>query len=840
MNIFWLFKMAWRDSRTNKGRLMLFMSSIVLGIGALVAINSFGENLRTQIDAEAKVLLGADLEVTGRTPISDDVRQKFDSLGFATSEEITFASMAYFPESGDTRLVNVRAVEKQFPFYGKIETRPENGSSQLGDPNKALADQTLLLQFSSQAGDSIKIGNTTYLIAASVLKVPGQSSIMTTVAPTVFIPLSSMSETGLMQLGSRMFYKIYVKYPESFEPEKFSTFLEPWLETTELRYDDVNERKQELGDAYGDLTGFLNLTAFVALILGCVGVAGSVNIYIKEKVKSVAVLRCLGASGKQAMAIYLIQVVTMGFIGSAIGAALGAAIQLVLPELFADFLPLEVSLSPSYTAIAEGIILGVVASLLFALPPLLRIRKVSPLKAIRASFENEAKPRSPYVVYALIVLFIFAFALIQLDDLLRAAIFTIGLLVAFGLLTGVANLIIWLVRKYFPTGRSFILRQSLSNLYRPNNQTLILIVTIGLGTALIATLLISQELVVNKLKFSSAPENRPNMVLFDIQSSQLESVEAMVTKMEFPILDQVPIITMRLASVKGRSAAELRADTTSVVTDGMLNREYRVSYRDELNESETIVEGEWTGTFADSGGSIPISMDKGFAERMGVTIGDKLVFNVQGAMMETHIGSLREVDFQQMTTNFLVLFPTGVLENAPKFHVILTRFDSPLQSAMLQSEVVAAYPNVSIVDLELVLNTVDEVLRKVSFVIQFMAFFSIFTGIIVLLGSVLLSKYQRVQESVLLRTMGAQRHHILRINLLEYTLLGSLAALSGIFIALIAGALLAWLSFDTVLIPNIGLLIVLYVAITLLTILIGLSNSRDVLRKPPLEILRRE
>lgn len=284
----------------------------------------------------------------------------------------------------------------------------------------------------------------------------------------------------------------------------------------------------------------------------------------------------------------------------------------------------------------------------------------------------------------------------------------------------------------------------------------------------------------------------------------------------------------------------MRADTTSVVTDGMLNREYRVSYRDELNESETIVEGEWTGTFADSGGSIPISMDKGFAERMGVTIGDKLVFNVQGAMMETHIGSLREVDFQQMTTNFLVLFPTGVLENAPKFHVILTRFDSPLQSAMLQSEVVAAYPNVSIVDLELVLNTVDEVLRKVSFVIQFMAFFSIFTGIIVLLGSVLLSKYQRVQESVLLRTMGAQRHHILRINLLEYTLLGSLAALSGIFIALIAGALLAWLSFDTVLIPNIGLLIVLYVGITLLTILIGLSNSRDVLRKPPLEILRRE
>ena len=840
MNILWLFKMAWRDSRTNKGRLLLFMSSIVLGIGALVAINSFGENLRLQIDNEAKALLGADLEVSSRTPINDNVRQRFDSLNFAMSEEISFASMAFFPENGGTRLVNVRAVEAGFPYYGKLETRPDNGMNELIQDSKALADQTLLLQFSSEPGDSVKIGNVTFPIASSVIKVPGQSAITTTVAPPVFIPLSSMPATGLLQLGSRMNYKIYVKYPDDFDAKKFDNFLKPWLETTELRFDDVNERKEELGDAYSDLTGFLNLTAFVALILGCVGVAGSVNIYIKEKVKSVAVLRCLGASGKQAMFIYLIQVLTMGLIGSVIGAALGAAIQLLLPDLFAEFLPFDVALQVSYSAIAQGIILGVVAALLFALPPLLGIRKVSPLQAIRASFESESKAKSPYFIYFLILLFIFSFAWIQLDNLLRAGIFTLGLLVAFALLTGVANAIIWLVRRYFPTGRSFILRQSLSNLYRPNNQTLILIVTIGLGTALIATLLISQELLVDKLKFSSASGERPNMVLFDIQTSQLDSVEAVVKRRNFPILREVPIVTMRLESVKGRSAAELRADTSSAVSDGMLSREYRVTYRDSLTDSEELAEGNWIGVAADDGESIPISMEEGYAERMGVTIGDELTFNVQGALMKTKIASLRTIDFQRVTTNFLVLFPTGVLENAPKFHVILTRFENADESAALQSEIVASFPNISIIDLELVLNTVDEVLGKVSFVIQFMAFFSIFTGIIVLLGSVLLSKYQRIQESVLLRTLGAQRRHILRINLLEYTLLGSLAALSGIFIALIAGSLLAWLSFDTVLTPNLLLLLIMYLAITGLTVLIGLSNSRDVLRKPPLEILRRE
>lgn len=839
MNISWLFKMALRDSRTNKGRLLLFMSSIVLGIGALVAINSFGENLYNQIENEAKELLGADLEVSSRTPISDKVRARFDSLNFQTSEEISFASMAYFPKNGGTRLVNVRAVEPGFPYYGTIETKPENGEDGFTKANKALADQTLMLQFDASPGDSIKIGNVSFDIAASVIKVPGRSAITTTVAPPVFIPFSSMEATGLLQLGSRMNYKIYAKYPDNFDPKKFDTFLKPWLETTDLDFDDVGQRKASIGDAYSNLTGFLNLTAFVALILGCVGVAGSVSIYIKEKVKSVAVLRCLGATGRQAMAIYLIQVVIMGFVGSVMGAVLGAGIQFLLPGLFSDFLPVTVGVSLSYSSIIQGILLGGIAALLFALPPLLRIRKVSPLKAIRASFESETTAKSPYFVYFLILIFILSFSWIQLDNLFRAFVFTVGLLIAFGLLTGVAKAIIWLVRRFFPTGRSFVLRQSLSNLYRPNNQTLILIVTIGLGTALIATLLISQELLVDKLKFSSASENRPNMVLFDIQSNQLDAVEKLVTESNFPILGQVPIVTMRLESVKGRSVSELRADSTSKVSDGMLNREYRVTYRDSLTDAEEIVEGKWIGHHI-AGEPIYISMDQGFAERMDVTVGDELIFNVQGALMKTIIGSLRKIDFQRVTTNFLVLFPEGVLENAPKFHVILTRFRNPDESAALQSKVVAAFPNISIIDLELVLNTVDEVLGKVSFVIQFMAFFSIFTGIIVLLGSVLLSKYQRIQESVLLRTLGAQRHHIIRINLLEYLILGSLAALTGIFIALIAGWLLAWLSFDTVLTPNLGLLLIMYLAITGLTILIGFSNSRDVLRKPPLVILRSE
>jgi len=832
----WLLKMAWRDSRKNAARLLLFMSSIVLGIAALVAINSFGDNLSSEIEGEAKALLGADLEVSSRTPIPDEVRERFDSLGFEMSEEMSFASMVYFPKNEGTRLINVRAVEGSFPFYGEIITEPADRANDFTEGKNAMVDQTLLLQFDILPGDSVKVGELTFHIEGSVLEVPGQSAITTTVAPPVFIPFRLMEKTGLNQLGSRINYKIYAKYPDDFDNVIFEEFLSPWLETTELSFDDVAERQQEIGDAYSDLTGFLNLTAFVALILGCIGVAGSVHIYLKEKTNSVAVLRCLGASGRDAMAIFFLQVLIMALIGSILGAVLGAVIQYVLPALFRDFLLVDVAIELSPMAIGEGVITGVVAAVLFALLSLLRLRKIAPLRAIRASVESGGKDRAPLLVGGVILLFILLFSKVQLESWGSALSFSLGILVAFALLAGLAQLAIYLVRRFFPSGSPFVLRQGLANLYRPNNQTLILVVTIGLGTALITTLFISQELLVDKVKLTSAPESRPNMVLFDIQSNQVDSVRNLTRQSGLPVISEVPIVTMRLESIKGRNVEEWRADTTANIRDWVLSREYRVSYRDSLSESETLLRGEWQ---EEAGDTIFVSLEEGLREDMKVDLGDELIFNVQGAQIKTYVGSIREVDWQRMQTNFLVMFPPGVLENAPKFHVILTRFASPEQSASFQRKVVKDFPNISIIDLQLVLETIDTVLSKVSFAIRFMAFFSIFTGLLVLTGSVLISKYQRMQESVLLRTLGARRKQILLINALEYFLLGSLAALSGIVIALIAGSLLAWLSFETSLKPNLLVLLVVYFMIVALTVVIGLSNSRGIVSRPPLEVLRK-
>ncbi len=835
----WLLQMAWRDSRNNRGRLLLFMSSIMLGIAALVAINSFGENLSSQIDNEAKALLSADLEVESKKPFTEETVQFFDSLQMVTTQEVNFGSMVQFTKTGGTRLVNIRAVGTGFPFYGKLLSDPEQAATTFLNDKKALVDKTLMLQFGAANGDVIKIGELMFQIEGRVMKVPGQSGIAGSVAPPVFIPLSYINETNLVQRGSRINYSLYIKYPENFDANDFESKIKPFLEKAELQYEDVAKRKEQVGNAYADMAGFLNLTAFVALLLGCIGVASSVHIYIKEKIKAVAILRCLGASGKQAMGIFLVQVFVMAIIGSVTGAALGAMIQYYLPAVFSEFLPFNVDVNLSWKPIFIGILTGICAAMLFALFPLMTIRNVSPLKALRASFEAAVKDRWPYLLYALVVLFIIGFSYLQLDTWKRALIFSTAIFFSFGLLAAFSKMVMWLVRK-FPYKGSFIFRQGLSNLYRPNNQTLILVVTIGLGTILITTLIMSQQLLLDKLNFSSAATDRPNLVVFDIQDKDLEAIKQVTIGNNMPVLGSVPIVNMKLHSIKNRSIPELKKDTLSGVSKWVLDREYRVTYRDSLIDSEELVEGKWIGRVNNSLDSIFISLSENFSDDMDVRLGDPVTFNVQGAILTTYVGSIRKIDFQRVQPNFLVLFPAGVLESAPKFHVLLTRFLSPEQSAGYQQSLVVKFPNVSIIDLNLILQTVDDVLKKVSFIIKFMALFSIVTGVLVLIGSVIISKYQRIRESVLLRTMGAGRKQIFGINALEYFLLGSLASLTGIVISIGLNMALAQYSFKTILAPDVIPLLVCYFSITVTTVLIGLTNSREVVNKPPLEILRNE
>ena len=839
LNFRWLLLMAWRDSRRNRSRLLLFISSIVLGIAALVAIDSLGDNLRYDIDQQAAGLIGADLQVSSNKTVSDSVRTLIDSLGDQKSEQRSFASMIYFPASRSTRLVQIKALQGAFPYYGALETVPAAAGRQFRNQQAALVDKTLMLQYNAKVGDSVKVGNTSFVIAGTLQKAPGQTGFASSVAPIVYIPLQYLEETGLSQKGSRINYTYFFKYNRPVDMERLAKSLEPRLQKEGISYETVESQKVNTGRSFSDLTSFLSLVGFIALLLGCIGVASSIHIYIREKIAMIAVLRCLGMKANGAFIIYLLQIAGIGLLGSLIGAGLGATIQQVLPGVLKDFIPVEITTAISWPAIGKGVVLGVCISALFALLPLVSLRRISPLHTLRVSYQDDPVPadRVKGLVYGLIVLFITVFTYFQLRDWQRTFFFIAGLAAAFFLLMGLALLMMRLIRRFFPSGWSYVWRQGLANLYRPNNQTAILIISIGLGTAFICTLFLIQTILISRVSLASSG-NQANMVLFDIQQSQREGVLALAKQHRLPVMQEVPIVNMRLESLNGRSAATLPEDSTNA--RNLFSREYRVTYRDTLISTEKITEGSWYGKPVGTAGIINVSLEEGFARRQRIRIGDTMVFNVQGADVTTIVGSLREVEWNRVQTNFLVLFPTGVLEEAPQFRVLLTRVASDQASARFQQDMVRRFPTVSIIDLGLILSTLDEILDKISFVIRFMAAFSIITGLVVLIASVLISKYQRIRESVLLRTLGASRKQILAITALEYFFLGALASATGVLLSLATSWALAKWVFKTPFTASVLPLLLVVAIICLLTVIIGLLNSRSVLNKPPLEVLRQE
>jgi putative ABC transport system permease protein len=837
----WIWKMAWRDSRTSRRRLLLFVSSIVLGVAALMAISSVGTNLQQGLDHQAKTLLGADLVIRARQSFNDQAERLLTKVGGEQSREISFSSMVLFPKNGGTRLVQVRALEEGFPFYGEMETEPPAAIWEFRRGPMALVEESLLLQFDAHVGDAIKVGAFTYRIAGRLRKVPGETVATGIVGARVYIPKQYLSQTRLLQQGSTATYKVFFRLPAQANVESLVKRLEPELLKLRLDSETVQQRKANLGRSLENAYDYLNLVGFVALLLGSIGVASAVHVYVKQKTNTIAVLRCVGARGKQTFGIYLIQATALGLIGATGGILLGMAVQYLLPKMMQDFLPVNVPFSISWLSLLEAMLIGLGIALLFSLLPLLSLRRISPLLAIRASYEDGQRRRDPLrlLIYGLILLSVAGFAIGHTRRWTHAIWFTVGLFLALGLLAGVAVLIRFSAKRVFQGSGSYVWRQGLANLYRPNNQTLVLMLSVGLGTFLMMTLYLTHAVLVQEVSLWGRG-HQPNIVLFDIQTDQQEEIRDLVQSFHVPVLQEVPIVTMRLTSVGGRTVDDILKDPKNSIPESALQREYRSTYRGHLIDTEKLILGKWQERVASATAPVLVSLEEGIARRLKASLGDELVFDVQGLPVVTRVGSLRKVEWERVQPNFFVVFPTGVLDQAPQFHVMVLRTPGNEVSARLQQAVFQRFPNVSAIDLALIVAIIDTILSKVAFVVRFIAFFSILTGLMVLAGAVITGKYQRIRESILLRTLGAKKAQILKIMIVEYFFLGSFAALTGLLLAWAGSWALARFVFEApfvpVLLPSLAALLI----VTGLGILIGLANSRGVTSRPPLEVLRAE
>lgn len=681
-----------------------------------------------------------------------------------------------------------------------------------------------------------------FQVLGEITKLAGSSSNFSVFGPRILLPESSLEATALVQPGARVGYARFYQYDEGTKTAVFDsleTKIEASLTAYRARVSDYESQQRKVGRALDNVFNFLNLVGFSAILLGMIGVSVTIKHYLKSKFNAISVLRCMGAKPQQARLVYLYQILLYGAIGSLIGTSVGVALQALLPVIAQDLAGGEIVFSLSASAILLGMLTGLLASLAFSWAPLYGLGLISPLQAIRADKSGEiplpANVQMWHWAFIGVLILALSFALIADWKTVFSAI--AGLSVALGVL----SLLGWALMKAAFAMRlqniAYPLKQGIANLYRPNNQTLSSVITVGMGVLVMGVLYLSQQSLLSLLNVDQDRESA-NLVFLDIQNDQRESAYEVLESFDLPKLQDVPIVTMRLDAINGRSTAIIREDSTWNGERWALGREYRSSYRNELSDTEKLLEGEFISSWSFDQQPVPISAEQGVMESLQLNLGDTLSWDVQGVMVQSYISSIREVDWQQISPNFFMIFPDGVLDYAPQTRVIVSRAEESSTRAQVQSAMVRAVPNASTIDISALLGEIRDILNKLSAILQVMGALSIVIGLVVLAGSIQAGQRMRMAESLLLRTIGAPANILRNILVTEYFALTLISVSGGLLLSLGASALINVYFFEISAFSGWTGLLIGALLLILGVALAGYNSSKTILKLPPLQILR--
>jgi putative ABC transport system permease protein len=840
-----LARLAWRESRTARRRLLLYMSSISLGVSALVAIDSFASNTRESVRAQSRALLGGDVAFSSNQKFPAVVDSLFDSLstaGLPLARVTTFGSMAFVARTGGTRLAQVRAVNARFPLYGDVVTAPAGAWARLRSGQVAVVDPTLLVALDAQVGDSLTIGYAKFEIAGTLTSVPGDPGIASAIGPRVIIDAQWLSETQLLGFGSRAQYEAFVRLPPGVNSPKWVAPLRPMMLKANVRTRTVVQQEINFTEAIGQMASFLGLVGLIALLLGGVGVASGVHAFVTRKVDTVAVLRCLGATSSQVLFIYVIQAAAMGFIGAAMGAVLGVAIQFGLPLIVEDFLPLDVQVSLDPAALGTGLAVGVCVALVFALRPLLALRRVSPLQALRrddaALVRASLRDPATQLVNLTLVSSVILLAIGRADTVPRGLMFAVGIGVSLVVLYVAAWLLSEGARRLVSARWPYVVRQGVANLYRPANQTRSVVIALGFGSFLVTTIYLVQANLVRQFDITAAA-SRGNLVMFDIQDDQRAGVERAIADGKHQLVSMTPIVTMRIAKINGADPQEHARQAGQGRGSWAYRREYRSTFRDTMVVTEKLVSGRWFGAHSVRDTLHEVSLEQELAnENLRVKLGDVITWDVQGVLVTTKVTSLREVDWGRFDPNFFAVFSPDAIQGAPKQWAAVAAVGDERAIAPLQRRVVERFPNIASVDISLVRKTINDIVNKVSLAIRFLALFSLGMGVPVLFSAVAATRRDRLRESVLLKTLGATQRQVLRILFAEYALLGALGSACGMGLATVGGWALVTFVFEAPFQFAFGPALAIASVMLGMAVGIGLLTAREVFRETPMAALR--
>jgi putative ABC transport system permease protein len=843
-----ILRMAWRDTRASRRRLLLYSSTIVLGIAALVAVGAFSVNVRKTVGDQPKRLLGSDMRVgLGAWP-NPKFSAYLNSTGARVARQKLFSSTLSGPNLAPSRQsVQVVAIDGPFPFYGEFLAAPREATARLRRGERvAIVDPRVAERYHLTIGSPITLTTGTYLVAGVVSDLPGESSLMLSLTGRVFVPWSTLgAEPSGAAAPSRGNYRLYLAWPSAVHladtaAEIKSRFAAdfPIVMTSE-------ELGKQVDDAIIAGSRFFSLVVFVALFLGAIGVATALQVYVQERLPSIAILRCLGLGSGRAMLIYLLQAAGLGGCGAVGGGLLGLMVQFALPALIKDFFPVHLEVFFAWVPVVKGMAAGFGVCMVFTLLPLLPIRLVSPLAALRSeSGPRDARDPARILGWVLIAAAVAGFARLETQAWKPALYYTLALTIAFGVFAATALLVTIVARQTIPSSLPFAIRHGAANLHRPHNRTTLLLVSLGLGLFLVLTIYLTRS----TLRRDFAGENSPNLILSDIADEDVAGVTKAVTEQHLPILRQIPVLSLKLESINGkRFMPESPADRAGRRARLLPNFDGHAqgTIRGELLRAETLVEGEFPARARSGEPVVPVTvaqwMSSGKAGPGQIfRVGDEAVWEVEGVALHTRIVGVRRHQGMAVEPNFAVVFPPGAVDGAPAKTLLFIRSPAPAATAQLSNLLAGSFPRVRSFDIAVLLETVERVFAKVSLVVDFVAFFTVATGMIILASAVVAGRHQRARESVLLRSLGATRRQLRTIQLVEYASVGLLAGLFGCGLAGLANFLLAKFLLKIPAGGGWGELALAAAVMVAVTVATGVFADRGLARLSPLEILREE
>jgi putative ABC transport system permease protein len=883
------FKMAWRETRGAWRHFLYFFVCIAVGVGALVAVSLFSSHVNRAVTREARGLLGGDIEIRSSHLLSvegERVVATLNERGIASTHISELVAMAARQRGGEptqdrrrlTQIVELKAVDVGYPLYGTLVVDPSRPLERLLHPEDeicgdarclgAVVQESLLIRMGLALGDRLKIGQAIFIVAGIVRMEPDRMANAFSLGPRVIVSREGLQAAELIKPGSRVRERRLLKLPEGTPLESVQSEMKERLAADSVRVSVYRDAQPQLKRFLDQLARYLGLIGLTALFIGGLGVAMSVHAFVQEKMRTIAILKTVGAGTATVVRVYLVQALCLGFLGTLAGLAGGVVIQAVLPSLLADVFTTDIlkqlGVSPGLSAVSllplvKGALLGLLTTVLFTIWPLLAIREIKPAAIFRRDIETipaagDGRWWKRWGLNDRLKLLTGLAVLTGLGGLSiwQAGTWKVGLLFIGSLTLAVvilflcgSGLIGGLVR--LPKISSLSLRYAVGNLVRPGGQTVGILIAIGIAVTIIATVSLVEKALLRQVG-ETRPVGAPTFFFIDIQPDQTADFVEVVERRTGGVKPELtPLVRSRLHAINGE-AVKLDEDQNA---DGKedeskedrrkqwyLSREYVLTYLDRLPKGNEIVQGHWWEP-GDAPTRSLVSVEEEAAKAMGLNIGSVMEFDIQGATVTAQVASIRKVDWGNFSTNFYMILSPGSLDGAPLTYVG-TIHVPPVQEIPIQEALVAAFPNVSAIHMGDVLDNFGRVLDRLSLAIRAVALFCLLAGGFVMAAALAATRYRRLYESVILKALGATRTLIGRIFAFEYALLGFV----GGTLAVGLSSVLSWLVLTYIFeLPWSLQPMVLCSALLLtmvLTVTVGFLGTFRLLGEKPLAILRHE